>query len=190
MGAGLRLNIGLVPYDRQRAQPGLSGTCWMITETCYSWQEEEGNRRGKETTLQSSPFMWTLDRIWFKRGQGCISQSWRWSASRWKLQHTTQEGLLGLMYSYFHNEVYRGDTKDWGRFAETQLQATCEKWRQEKRKQITASSVQKIISLNKISSKGKEMLYSSFEATMQQIRTYQWEWNEESVCWENAGNPP
>ena len=27
MGAGLRLNIGLVPYDRQRAQPGLSGTC-------------------------------------------------------------------------------------------------------------------------------------------------------------------
>ena len=99
-------------------------------------------------------------------------------------------GVDVLLLSQWGSGVYRGDTKDWGRFAETQLQATCEKWRQEKRKQITASSVQKIISLNKISSKGKEMLYSSFEATMQQIRTYQWEWNEESVCWENAGNPP
>lgn len=119
--------------------------------------------------VQSSPFLRTLDRMWFKRVQGCISQSWRW-----KLRHTIGRVAVvdALLQSKWGSGVYGGDTKDWGRAAETQLRMSY-MWKVETRekeannsKQCTENYI--IKTFNKMSSKGKEMLYSSFEATMQQ----------------------
>jgi len=76
-----------------------------------------------------------------------------------------QEQLQSLMHSYYQNEVVV-DTQEAQRIeVETQLQASCEMWRRERRKRITASNVHKIVSLKpstKRAPRVKELLYSTF----------------------------
>jgi len=76
-----------------------------------------------------------------------------------------QEQLQSLMQSYYQTEVVV-DMQEAERIeVETQLQASCEMWRQERRKRITASNVHKIVSLKpstKRAPRVKELLYSTF----------------------------
>lgn len=115
-----------------------------------------------------------------------------------KVINRSQSGSWKHRYNcvYFKNRISCYDNKNGcnnpGFWQSRRDSATSYWWKVETREK-EANNSKKIISLKpstKWAPRVKKCCTQVLRQVCNKIRTYQWEWNEESVCWENAGNPP